>query len=631
MILSSLFGLALATSSQTMAEEIELKEIVVSAGLTPIEEDKVARSYTVITAEDIEDQQEKTIADVLRQVPGLHVARSGGVGGLTEIRMRGSDPNQIMIIIDGAEVPHSALGFEFENLTADQIERVEILRGPQSALFGAGATAGVISISTKGGIDSGVKITTTLEGGMTNDVDNPSSAASVLLQGGSEQGNIAAGVSYRKEEGWDSSYAEDGDADGFESMSFNAKGELTSIDGINIKAAIRYTERTTEFDDTFFGCGSSSCYVVDADNKTEGNDFYAYIAADIELANGRANFIPELSYSTYQNEIHTPNGWTAFNESEVSNLKFTPKLAVTLDENEMHKLVFAAEAKREKFRHSYAGNDEKERDSSGVAVDYHGQITDELFVQAGIRYDNNDEFEDAIAWTASSSYQFDMGTTIKASIGQGQTNPTFFEQFGFIAGQFNGNPNLTPEKNFSWDVGVSQRILNDTIAVSATYFNETLIDAITGSGTSVDNLDGETKKQGVEFSANLSPIENFTIDLFYTYLHTEDPNGNNLRRRPEHSATLNAAYKFYDDRAKIGGSLNYFGENYQLNFGDSSSAKPTVKVDSYTTVDLNASFEVTDNFEVYGSVKNLFDTEYEEVLGYRAQPLTAYFGIKSSW
>lgn len=632
LLLSSVATVSLFSSVAFAQEPTQLDTLVLSGGRVPISEESYARSNTILTEKDIEQSQQKTVADVLRQVPGLHVSKIGGAGGATAVRLRGSEANHVLVLINGVETPNSSEAFEFAELTTDQIERIEILRGPQSALYGAGATAGVINIITKGGINQSVQFTLSTEGGYADGGDAPSKAASALMQAGSDNGQLGLGVSYRDEKGWDSSDTTNGDEDGFENLTFNFKGEVRPTDTIALNATARYTDRESDFDDTDFGCGSSDCYVVDAPNTTEGYDFTGQVSADVALLNDAVVFTPRVSYAQNENKIHSPNStFSPLSTNEASTLKFDPQVAFYLGEYQNHTVVIGGEVKREEFQSSFAGNDTKTRDSYGFVLDYNSQLTDALFVQAGARYDANDDFEDAVSWAASSSYQFETGTTLRASTGQGQTNPTFFEQFGFIAGTFTGNPDLEPEKNFSFDVGVDQDLLDKRLHLSATYFNERLIDAISGSGVSVINLDGTTKKQGVELAAVASPVDNLTVELSYTYLDGETDSGAPLARRPEHSAAIDVAYTFYEDRASVGASLIYFGDNYQRDFGDSSFSSPFVKHDGYTTVDLKASYAVAENIELFGSVKNVFNADYEEVRGFKSQPLTGYLGVKATW
>ncbi|MEO1121628.1 MAG: TonB-dependent receptor, partial [Pseudomonadota bacterium] len=164
--------------------------------------------------------------------------------------------------------------------------------------------------------------------------------------------------------------------------------------------------------------------------------------------------------------------------------------------------------------------------------------------------------------------------------------------------------------------------------IDVTYFNETLTDEISGFGASVVNLDGDSERQGVEVSLNLRPVDGLAVGASYTYLEASEPDGSEEVRRPQHSAGVNAAYTFYEERATVGADVTYFGDNVQRDFSDDSFTSPKVDVDGYLVVDLNASFEVTENVSIIGKVENAFDNDYQEVLGFGSQPLAATVGLK---
>lgn len=615
-----------STAQAQSAQPVELEGVVVTAGRIPVDAQSYARANSIITADEIQQRQPTDFVEVLRQLPGVHVSRGGSLGDRTDIRIRGSEANHVLVLIDGVEAADSATGFDFSTLAPDQIERVEVLRGPQSALYGAGATAGVISIITKSGIRNDVRGSVSVEGGT-----NPAKIVSGILQAGRENSDAALSFTYRDDEGFDSA-DDDGEKDGIRDLTLNFKGNADLTDDIILRGSARFTSRESEFDDTSFGCGTPDCYVVDGPNTASGTDVYGSLSADWSLFNDRAVFRPRVSYSAKETERLTPNSFFSSSSDESSLLKIDPQVTVYFGAQEQHAITAVGEYERETFRNSFAGNDDKSRDSYGIGADYQGDITDRLFVQAGVRFDDNEEFDDFISWSASASYALlETGTTLRASIGEAQTNPTFFEQFGFIPGTFTGNPNLEPERNFAWDVGIQQDLLGGRVRAELTYFNETLEDEITGTGTSVTNLTGETDKQGIEAALTASPVAGLSVTASYTFLDTEDANGLVETRRPRHSGGLGVQYSFLDDRARVGGVLTYFGEHQQRDFSDSSFTSPFVTVDEALTLDLNASYKVTDSIEIFGTVKNVWNEDYQEVLGFAAQPRAGYLGVRASF
>ncbi|MEO1292194.1 MAG: TonB-dependent receptor, partial [Pseudomonadota bacterium] len=555
-----------AVVAQAQTTPTDIGEVIVSGGRTPVDAQSYARANTVITADDLEQRQIQRVEDALRQVPGVHVSRAAGS---TEIRIRGAESNHVLVLIDGVETANSSEAFDFINLTADNIERIEVLRGPQSALYGAGATAGVINIITKRGIRNGVAGSVKVEGGTA-----PYKGGSALVQAGTERGDIALSISYQDDEGFD--VADDGgEEDGTETLTFSAKGTVDLSDGFRLRATAQITDREAEFDSTAFGCGDSECYVFDGDSSVEGTNMVFGLSADLETFGGALVHTPSVSYASEENEFATGFGPS---DDEASTFKAGYQAAYSFGAAQEHTVVGAIEFKRETFESSFAGSDSKERDALGYVFEYRGDLTEALFVQAGARYDQNDDFEDAVAWSASASYTlFDTGTRFHASIGQAQTNPSFFEQFGFVPGTFTPNPDLEPEQNFGFDIGVEQRFWGGRAVVDVTYFNETLTDEITGFGDTVINDEGDSDRQGIEVSLQVEPIDNLTVGASYTYLDATDPDGSQEVRRPRHQAGATIAYRFFEDRATIGADATFFGENTQRDFGDASFTSPKVR------------------------------------------------------
>jgi vitamin B12 transporter len=606
---------------------LELEEIVVSGGLTPVDAQSFARAVTIITAEEIERRKPRTFADALRTVPGVAVSRSGGPGGLTQVRIRGSEANHVLVLIDGVEAPDSSAGRDFSTLSPDLIDRIEVLRGPQSALYGAGATAGVINIITKGGLRGGTRLSGSVEGSSA-----PGGRGSALFQGGTDRADIGLGVSYSNDAGWDVS-GDDGEKDGARDVTFTARGSADLGDVARVRANLRYADRTGEFDDTAFGCGGPACYVVDAKRReVESTLFLGGLALDVDSFGGALVHTPSVRYSQ---EASENTGSFGVSTNDTSTLSLGYQAALTFGAADDHTLVGAVQWKRETFENSFSPEN-RERDQLGYVLDYRGNVTDALFLQGGLRFDDNDAFGDFVSWSASASYNFfDTGTRLRASIGRAQTNPTFFEQFGTIFGTFQGNPDLSPERNFGWDVGIDQSFWGGRAQIGATYFNETLKDEIasrTVAGvTSPVNLDGESDRQGVELTARLAPVDGLSFGASYTYLDATEPNGAAEVRRPRHSGAVDVAYRFLGDRATMGAEAVWAADAVDFDFGDPSFTSPRAALDDYVVVNINASYALAETVEIYGGVRNLFNSGHQEVLGYAEQPIIGFIGLRASW
>ena len=306
-----------------------------------------------------------------------------------------------------------------------------------------------------------------------------------------------------------------------------------------------------------------------------------------------------------------------------------------------HQITGGYEWERETFAPSHL-DETFRRESHSLVGEYRGAFLDQLYLNAGVRRDFNDRFGDATTYSLSGAWKIPGSETrLHTSVGTGVTNPTFFEQFGYIPSTFSGNPGLVPEKSFGWDIGVEQGFFDRRLVLDATYFNQDLTNEIaTVFGGPPDflssplNRDGKSKRQGVEVSATLDLFNGFSANATYTYTDaTEQTFAGGPRlaevRRPEHSGSIGAAYLFHDDRARVFGEAVFNGKMEDVAFVP--SLPPRVTLDSYTVVNIGGSFRFNDNFEAYGRIENLFDEQYEEVFGYNTQGRTAFLGIKGSF
>jgi vitamin B12 transporter len=636
--LVSLVGLGLTAASLAHAEETELDEIVISAGRLPVEEEKVGRAYTVITSEELERSQTRYLADALRSVTGLAVSRTGSHGGRTQVRIRGSEANHVLVLIDGVEVAATSSGeFDFGGLQVANIERIEVLRGPQSALYGSNATSGIIHIITKGG-ERGERNTTV----QTEIGSDGTALANLGLSGGNERLDYAFSGAFRRNDGFNiSDFGSEKDGD--RNLTLNSKVRADITDDLQFDANIRYVNRRSETDDQDFSWPYTSTQglVIDSDGYTKTREFYAGAGLTWSLLDGQ--FVQKLrgeytnletrglaSSSEYGDDgerLHLGYQGTVFFD--------TPDFA-----NAKHSLTGAAEWERETYKNAYptytSQEGTKERDLYGFAIEYQGEFWDSLFLNSALRYDKNDAFDDAITFSTGLAYVIEeTGTRLHSSVGTGVTNPTFFEQFGYIPSMFTGNENLKPEKNFGWDIGVEQKLFDERLTVDVTYFNERLTDEIYTAyaadfTATPANMGGVSKRQGIELSASLAVTDSLQVKATYTYLDATDPDGDIEVRRPKHSGSVNVTQSFQEGRGHFFIDAIFNGEMEDNEYIYSNSID-RVTLDDYVLVNIGADYQLTDTFTVYGRIENLFDVEYEEVYGYNTAGITGFVGMKASF
>ncbi len=613
-------ALAQDTTGETV-EVIETDPVIVSAARGPVSAATASRAYTVITAEELEARQIRFVADALRQVPGLAVSRLGGPGGLTQVRVRGSEANHVLVLIDGIETANSAGGFDFSTLVISDIERIEVVRGPQSAVWGANAAAGVINIITKRGPRGDVQFGGEIEVGT-----DLSRAASAYLRGGGETFDVAFTAGYRDQEGYDISGDPGGRRDGLESINFGASFTADVTEALKVGGTFRITDRESDFDETSFGCGTPDCYVFDFPGVLEGQDIVAGLNGSYEMLGGA---LTHSFNADYARQDQTSIGAFGATPTITDTLEFGYQATYAFGPERRHALTAGTEFTLESFEGGI-GVDES-RTQTGVFGEYRGDVTDDLYLQAGLRYDINEGFSNAFTWSVSGSYRVaPTDTRFHASIGEGVVNPDFFEQYGFIPASFAGNPNLKPEENFAWDIGVEQSFLGGDVVLDVTYFNERLrneIVTVFGAPSTAANVNGISKRQGIEVALSVFAFEGFSLTGSYTYLDAAQPSGAEVRR-PMHIAGLNAQYRFLEGDAGIAVDVSYNGRMKDADFSDPSFTSPIVTVDSYVIVDVAFDYRVTEEVTLFGRIENVLDTDYQEVIGYDGQPLTGYMGVR---
>ena len=636
---------AILSSSLSNAQSVDdsrataLPELLVTAGLTPVEQEKTGRAFTVITGEQLEQNQTRYVADALRQVPGFHVNRTGSFGGLTQLRVRGAEGNHVLVLVDGVEVSSVGQGeFDFGGMQVTDIDRIEILRGPQSAFWGSNATAGVVNIITKRGPRDGWEVDSLSEAGTDGTF-----LGGVSARGGRDNFDAAFSFNYRRTDGFNISDFGD-EEDGADGITVTGRVNIDVTENLVIDFAGRIVDRTDESDaqDFAFPATPTQGLVLDTDDKREVQEFSGALGATWTSLDGAWTHAARLSGNSDETKRFTDGQASSGNKGDRlkgtlrSTYAFeTPELAKAL-----HSITAGYEWEREQFRQlEPVGDpsqlDTQERTSNSFVAEYRGEFADQFYVNAAVRHDFNDAFQDSTTYSLAGAWAIpNMDTRLHASVGTGVTNPSFFEQFGFVPARFAGNPDLVAEESFGWDIGIEQRFFDGDLIVDVTYFNQDLTNEIatdfSGALPTPINQTGESERQGVEISATALLGYGFSATATYTYTDATDPDGRIEVRRPKHAASLNAAYTFFDDRARIFGEMIYNGKMDDLEFIN-ATPETRVELEDYVLVNVGGSFKFNDNFQAYGRIENLLDKDYEEVFGFNTQGRTAFVGLKATF
>ncbi|MGE0212883.1 MAG: TonB-dependent receptor [Parvibaculaceae bacterium] len=629
-------GCFLGASAAALAEEIELGEILVTAGRTPAYSATVGRAHTIIDEARIERSQARTVADLLRQVPGVAVSRTGNLGGLTQIRVRGAEGNHVLVLIDGVEAGEVSQGeFDFGSLLASDIERIEVLRGPQSAFYGSNATAGVISIITKRGRRGGWNARFKSEGGT-----DATALISGLVSGGTERMDLALSAAFRRNDGYNISDFGD-EKDGDRNATLNGRINIDLLENLLFDANVRYVDRRNEGDrqDFAFPDTPTQGLVIDSDDVSKARELLAGGGLTWILFDGAWTHRARGSMNDTSRHFFQDGAKSSASEGERVNASYqnTVKLEAPDLLGSVHSLTTGFEFEQESFRQrppvfDPTQLDEKTRVLYGYVGEYKAEFLERFFLTGAARYDDNDCFRDAFTWSVSGAWLLpSAGTRLHSSVGTGVTNPTFFEQFGFIPAFFQGNPNLKPERSFGWDVGVEQKFFDGLLVGDVTYFNQDLEDEIqsifAGGFTTPINLDGTSKRQGVEVSLTAYPLEGLTLYASYTYTDAKEPSGLIEVRRPKHAASVYAGYTFLDGRANVFADLVYNGRMDDLEFVN-ATPRTRVTLDEFVLLNVGGSYKLTEQAKLYARVENLLDQRYQEVFSYNAQGITGFLGAR---
>ncbi len=448
-------------------------EIVVTASLEPVAAEEIAASVTVIDEERIEALGAPLVSDLARLAPGISVSVSGAQGSLTQIRIRGSEANHTLLFVDGIAFNDPASGNEarFENFAADGLSRIEIVRGPQSALWGSEALGGVIALEGPDPL-SGMRVRASGEYGSRD-----FSRASLAATAGSRTAGIAATASWLRSDGIDIFGGGSGDKDGFRNLTASFKAAARPGSDGEFGIAARYVRATSEFD------GTPPPLFVRADTLDSSRAELGAARAWARL--GLADDAPwsfELAGQYLHSANRNRNGATPLNRTLADRLRIGGKLIRRFGAGATrHVLIAAAEREEESFAALdqavfFAPDQRRSRGRTALIGEWRADWGRSLSTDLAIRRDDFNRFEDATTIRAGLVARPFAGIALHAAYGEGLAQPTFFDLYGFDPTSFVGNPALTPEKSRGYEVALG--LERQRFALSVAAFTLRLTDEI---------------------------------------------------------------------------------------------------------------------------------------------------------
>lgn len=611
----------------TLIERKRDEGILVNASRTRVEtySEIYTGSATIIEARMLEQRQTRDIVDVLRDVPGVAVAR---IAGQTQIRLRGAEANHVLVLVDGIEVSDPFAGeFDIGTLQAEVGARVEVLRGPQSALYGPDAIGGVVAYESASG--------RTVPGFAARIEGGTQGTANGALRYGASGDSWDAALSAVVVSTDGQPNARNGSRDiGRDSYTVSGKGSVDLAEGLALRAAARFIRTEGQFNDSDFDFTSPTFgFTIDSPGTGYVNEaVYALVGARAEALEGRWTHDISAQVAEIDRETHNPFGLTSASEGDRVKASYVTAFKLA-DE---HNLTFAADWERESFRNALAASGgftgRRAIEQTGFVGEYRyaGAAFD---LSAAIRHDINDRFRDATTFRVGAGYRVADGTRLRAAAGSGVKNPGFFELFGFVDGRFIGNDALRPEKSTGWEVGVDQE-LGTSAQLSVTYFDSELEGEIFTTFPPPNfiatpaNRTTVSEQRGIEVALSARLAEQLSLDAAYSYLDAEE-NGIEEVRRPEHIASAALTWTAPGDAASATLVVRHNGATPDVAFTDPSFVPVRVTLDDYTLVNFNARAKVSDAVSAFARVENLLGETYEQVFSFVSPGRSAVIGVEA--
>lgn len=616
---------ATALVSPALAQEAsQLPQIeVTSPTLVPTPINQIASSITVITAAELERDQRRTVADALQTVPGLNVVDQGGPGHVTSVFIRGTNSNHTKILIDGIDAsdPSTPTGaFDLGHLLTSDVERIEVLRGPQSGLYGSDAIGGVISITTKKG-QGPAKVTARVEGGSFGSINSATGVS------GSEgrfnyafnfsqfhTGSIPVTPEYLLPPG------QKRINDNYDNKTFSTKLGVDVTENLALNFVGRYTDATLGFT----GYNSFGTGPADQQSRTDLSQLFTRSEAVVTLFDGKLQNYFGANFSTQTRDNFDPYGFFGpYSNFTGERYKYDWRSVATFVPGQT--LVVGADYAIERFNSNTVST--KENNNSGVYAELQSQFNERFFVVSNIRLDDNAAFGEHTTYRVAPAFIVPgTETKLKASYGTGFKAPTLTQLYD--TSPFSGNnPNLKPEESRGYDIGFEQPIANDRIRFGTTYFNNDIKNLIVGDPNNnfqYDNI-AAAKTSGFETFASITFDQRFKVRFDHTYTDAINALSRvELTRRPRNKMSYTAVWIPIDDLTLSATLISFSSFNDVPRFGFSGN----VTTPGYSIVNLAANYKVVEGVTAFARIDNLFDKKYVNPDGYLRPGFSVFGGIR---
>jgi vitamin B12 transporter len=600
---------------------IDTDQIVITASRAPESEAQSPASVTILDTEKIERLGDALVPTLLRLTPSLAVTVQGPAGLLTEVRIRGAENNHTLLFIDGIRANDPATGdfARFELLNADLVSRIEVVRGPQSALWGSDAIGGVVAVN---GLADDPGYSVAAEAGSFG--FRRASASGAI---GSDKASLAGGIGVQRSTGIDSFGALGGDKDGYRNLSGRLRGTVDVAPNIRVGVAgFAFTGRT-QFDGYSPITFERTDTLDNSRNRLEAGRIWA------ELGNAQSAWSGHIGASLLGSSNRNLLDQELQNRTAGTRRTFDAQLDRKFKTGPVdHELIVAADAERETFKardtiYFGATNQDRTRTHNALTGEWRAS-TSRFTGDVAVRRDMFNRFKDTTSLRASVFAQVGAGFSLAGSYAEGIAQPTFFDLYGFFPNNFVGNPSLKPESSRGFEG--SLRFRQSRVAASLTAYRQRLHDEIVDNATftSTINSPGTSRRWGLEAEFAWQPIAALRLSANYAYLKATQPASLTNKqleeqRRPKHSGSLSLDGS--SGPWSYGASIAYVGTHL-----DRQEVFPfaVVKLDSYWLAGARIAYAIRPGIELFARGTNLFDQKYEDSVGYRTEGRALFLGFR---
>jgi len=609
-------------------------EVVVTATRleTPLKE--VASSVTVITREELERAKKTSILEALEEVIGISVIQNGPRGGAASAFLRGANSEHTLVMMDGVELndPISpSRSFDLAHLTLEGIERIEILRGPQSTLYGSDALGGVINIITRRG-QGKPKFQLSTDAGSYRTF-----SVNAGLSGGSNKIDYSLGISHLSTQGFSAaseSYDGNKEKDGYQNLSISGRAGFHLKNNFDLELSLRNLKTETEIDN------SGGPYGDDPNNTQNYNFlFFKAQARSLHLRNRweQKSFFSVVDYDRRHknlvDDIHPFDSEEGFFKSRLFKFEWQNNFFL----HETNTLSFGIEHHQEQGQSTYQSNSIwgpfsdvfplKRAQTTGFFIQDQIKSKNRFYATAGLRFDSRSGFGTALTCRLAETYLIEnTQTKIKVTCGTGFKSPSLYQLYAPATfwGPI-GNKSLKPEKSLGLDFGVEQSFVSDKILFSATYFLNEYQQLINFDFSQGYINIGRAEAKGAELAVQAKPSAELIFNLGFTTTEAKDKEtGARLLRRPNEKFSANINYQFIK-QGNFNLSLLYIGKRDDMDF--SKTPYEQITLPAYTLVNAALSFNIMANIQVFGRLEDIFNTKYEMIKGYGTPGFSAYGGL----